>query len=203
MSDALRKNYFQNKWPFNGFSYKEYEKWDDSRQWEMIDGVPYMMAPPVVNHQRMVMHLYDQIKAYLKEKTCEVFISPIGVRLFPAEDKSDKEVVQPDLFVVCNPDIIGENSINGVPDLIIEIISQSTKKYDKFIKFAKYRQVGVKEYWIVDYEGEEVHVYKWKNGDYIADIYSPFDTIDVGVLPGLAIDMKAIFKIQDEAAESE
>ena len=161
MSDALRKNYFQNKWPFNGFSYKEYEKWDDSRQWEMIDGVPYMMAPPVVNHQRMVMHLYDQIKAYLKEKTCEVFISPIGVRLFPAEDKSDKEVVQPDLFVVCNPDIVdGEGTINGAPDFIIEVLSKNTKGRDLIDKKDLYEEAGVREYWVVDNLKDKM-VYKW------------------------------------------
>jgi Uma2 family endonuclease len=71
--------------------------------------------------------------------------------------QSDK-VLQPDITIVCYLDILNENGCHGVPDWIIEILSESTKKKDYQYKFSFYEEAGVKEYWIADPINETIEV---------------------------------------------
>jgi Uma2 family endonuclease len=77
--------------------------------------------------------------------------------------------------------------------MVIEILSSSTARYDRLVKFNKYRQAGVWEYWIVDPEEKMVMVYVLKDGEYTALNYDDTGTAPVAVLPGCEIDLKAIF----------
>ena len=83
------------------------------------------------------------------------------------EDKDHQYM--PDIIVVCNPNIVKENGVHGVPDLVVEILSKSTAKRDKIDKFRKYEQYGVKEYWIVDPFIKSVDVYLLKEGKFHHD----------------------------------
>ncbi|MDR2144389.1 MAG: Uma2 family endonuclease, partial [Treponema sp.] len=79
------------------------------------------------------------------------------------------------------------------PDLVIEIVSPSSGRYDRIVKFNKYREAGVREYWIVDPEHKDVFVYVLKNGEYMAVNYDDTGTVPVTVLPGCEIDLKTVF----------
>jgi len=180
------------------FTYVDYCKWDDGNRWELIDGVPYAMSSPSSNHQRTLLSLGWKFREHLEGKECEVFVAPFDVRL--NVDKADNVVVQPDLLVVCDPDKIGENSCDGAPDLVIEVLSPSTAKHDLTTKFVKYREAGVRELWFVDPALYTVLVYKWSNGLYIADNYGSDDKINVGILPDLTIDMRDIFAANESGS---
>ena len=179
------------------FTYTDYCAWDDDQRWELVDGVPYLMASPNTKHQDISGNLIWKFREHLHGKKCKAF-ADLDVRL--NWDKADDTVFRPDLLVVCTLDKIGESFINGAPDLIIEILSPSTRKHDITTKFAKYREAGVKELWYVDPDVQTVTVYKWSDGVYIADNYGPTDKIAVGILPELTIDMKDIFDIEDDEA---
>ena len=71
---------------------------DISGQYELIDGVPYMMSPPVLIHQRIIREIFVQLYDFLKGKSCEVFDSSTGVQLSLDKD----EVLLPDIMVVCD-----------------------------------------------------------------------------------------------------
>ena len=86
-----------------------------------------------------------------------------------------------------------EKGGNGAPDMVIEILSPSTSRHDKVLKFNKYLQAGVREYWIVDPESKEVAVYILENGDYITKSYADTDTITVYTLEGCQINMTLVF----------
>jgi len=131
----------------------------------------------------------------LHGKKCRAY-ADLDVRLSTSE--ADGTVFRPDLLVVCDPNKIGENFIKGAPDLIIEILSPSTSKYDITTKFMKYREAAVKELWIVDPLQQTVMVYEWSNGAYIANNYGSTDKITVGILPELTIDMNDIFDTEGE-----
>jgi Uma2 family endonuclease len=187
------------------YTYADYLDWDEDVRAEIINGVVYMMSPPFTNHQRIAGRLFAKLAFLLEGKTCEAFIAPFGVRLFPKEDKSDGTVVEPDIVVVCDSSKIDERGCNGAPDLIIEIISPSSRRRDRLIKFDLYLKAKVREYWVVTPEDEEIAVHVLDGGRYFTRIYgvNEPDTkedergpeiIPVTVLPGLEINTKDIFR---------
>ena len=132
----------------------------DERPYEIIDGEARMMASPSINHMRINSNIDFAFKKYLNGKTCEPF-NQSGVHF------SEEDHFVPDEVIVCNPDIVEENFINGVPDLVVEILSKSTAVKDKMDKFIAYEKYGVKEYWIVDPFIKSVEVYHLIDGRFV------------------------------------
>ena len=180
------------------FTYKDYLTWNDNERWELINGMAYNMAPaPSVNHQRISRQLLLQIGIFLSDKPCEVFSAPLDVRL-PATDEEDedsKNVVQPDIVVICDSSKLDEKGCKGAPDLIIEIVSPSSASMDNIKKMELYEKNGVKEYWIVHPIYKIVTIYKiTENGLYgKPEIYSEEDKIEVELLKGLSVDLSLVF----------
>ena len=145
---------------------------DDIRV-ELIDGVFYNMSSPLNVHQLIAGEIYRVIATYLRERkaTCMPFIAPADVQL----DCDDKTVVQPDVFVVCDRDKVPRTRIFGAPDLVIEVLSPSTRKKDITIKTQKYMNAGVREYWLVDPVRKKVLVYLFENHDYNNMLLFGFD----------------------------
>ena len=81
----------------------------------------------------------------------------------------------------------------GAPDLIIEILSPSTSRHDRIVKFNLYLRAGVREYWVVDPEDKAISVHVLDNGRYVTNVYGDNDRLSVHVLPGCEIDLKDIF----------
>lgn len=172
--------------------------WDEDDRIELIYGEPVMMAPPSTTHQDIVVDLTAQFRTYLRDKTCRVYSAPFGVRLFQQEGEHPEEVdtlVEPDLSVVCEEDKLDESGYRGAPALIVEVLSPSNQRHDRFVKFRLYQRAGVKEYWIVDPEAKHVQVYTLEeDGQYSsATVYGASDKLPVVVLEGLTIDLSWVF----------
>ena len=121
-------------------------------------------------------------------------LSPIDVQL----DCDDKTMVQPDILILCDRSKLIRRCIMGAPDLIIEILSPSTKRKDANLKLYKYRNAGVREYWMVDLDGERIVVYYFEK-DEIPTIYGVEEEIPVGIYDGeLKISMKELFELVRE-----
>ncbi|MCI8561429.1 MAG: Uma2 family endonuclease [Dorea sp.] len=151
---------------------------------ELIDGKMYMMGTPTTTHQRIIGFLHLKFGNYIngRKGKCEVFLSPYGVYL----NETDNYVI-PDLLVVCNKDKVDEKGCHGGPDLVVEIVSPSSKKMDYAIKLFKYRTYGVREYWIVDPEKRRIQVYDLEHDD--MEEYTFSDKVSVGIYDGdLEID---------------
>jgi len=193
MSDALRvdEEYYTIK---RRYTYADYLEWEGPERYQLFNGEVYQMASPSVEHQTILMGLSIQFGNWLKGKPCKVFASPLDVRLFPKKDKSDKTVVQPDLLVVCDKTKIAKGSINGAPDLVIEIVSPSNTHSELFLKFQYYMKAGVKEYWVIDPERKNVQVHIYENGRYITSLYEDNARIPVIVLAGLEVDIEALWE---------
>ncbi|MCL6588721.1 MAG: Uma2 family endonuclease [Firmicutes bacterium] len=182
----------------NNYTYEDYLTWPEEERWEIIDGVPHMMAPPSRIHQEILGELFTQIHNYLKGKPCRVYSSPFGVRLPVGNEKSDHEitnVVEPDIVVVCDQSKLDDQGCKGAPDLIIEIVSPASVKNDLLKKFNLYEKAGVKEYWIVEPNGKIVTVFiLGDNAQYGRQkVYSEDDEIQVNVLSDLKINLKPVF----------
>jgi Uma2 family endonuclease len=175
------------------YTYADYLSWDGKERYEIIDGEAYMMAPPSRLHQDVSRELMGALWEFLKGKPCKVYAAPFGVRLNPAPDNSDDTVVEPDIVVVCDPAKLDDRGCNGAPDLIVEILSPSNFRYDWVIKFNKYREAGVREYWVVDPVSKIITVYVLKHKEYVVSAYEGKAVAPVTVLPGCEIDLDAVF----------
>ena len=171
----------------SGFSYRDYLSWDDNIRVELIDGVVHMMAGASEWHQDMVGDLFHQLKNFFKDKTCKPYVAPFDVRLFPQDDLADKTVVQPDILVVCDKSKIQPRGINGAPDFIIEVMSESSEAHDMMTKKKWYEAAGVREYWIV---GEkQIYRYHLADGKYIEAAHNAISglSLDSVIFPGCVL----------------
>ena len=175
------------------YTYSDYYTWDDDQRWELIDGVPYAMSPaPSKSHQDITGELFWQIKNYLKNKSCEVFIAPFDVRL--NFDKEDNTVVQPDVLIVCNKDKLNDKGVLGAPDFVAEVLSPSTSKKDMILKYNAYLNAGVKEYWIIDPVNKFIMANILRNDNYEGKPYFSDDNeIKLTVLDDCKINLNDLF----------
>ncbi|MEO8497188.1 MAG: Uma2 family endonuclease [Planctomycetota bacterium] len=139
---------------------------DDGRRHEIIDGDHFVNPAPTMDHQRfsrrIQFQLYDQIE---ESGRGEVFNAPSDVQL------TDHDVVQPDLIVVMRErrSILTATKIKGIPNLIVEVLSPSTKQYDRVLKKDLYERVGVPEYWIVLTDDHAVEQFVLRDGKYVLE----------------------------------
>ena len=171
--------------------------WDEQDRIELIDGYPVMMAPPTRAHQKISGELFGQLRDYLKGKKCEVYHAPFAVRPFERDGERPEDVdtmVEPDISVVCDPSKLDDTGCKGAPDLVMEILSPSTTRHDKFVKFNLYQRAGVREYWIVDPADKTVQVFVLEDGRYSAkDFGAAGDMVRVNVLEDCTIDLSQVF----------
>ena len=151
---------------------------------ELIDGQIYYMAPPSRKHQQIAGKLFAAISHYIDSNggSCEPYIAPFAVFL----NKNDKNYVEPDISVICDPDKLNDRGCNGAPDWIIEIVSPGSRQMDYFTKLFKYRNSDVREYWIVDPAKNLILVYNFDTSD--SEQYTFADTIKAGIYEDLYID---------------
>jgi len=181
------------------FSYEDYLSWDDDQRWELIDGKAYLMAAPSPAHQRVSMALSAEIFNYLKGKTCEVFPAPFDVRLDPeCSWKAKGNVVQPDISVVCNSEQLDERGCNGAPTLVVEILSPDNPEHDLLRKYNKYKDAGVKEYWIVNPVAGKITICMLQeNGNDFE--FKKDDTLQSHTFSDLSIPLASIFPNAQDA----
>lgn len=139
------------------YTLEDYLRLPDDQRVELIDGVFYDMAAPTTIHQSIAGFLHKKFLDFVmaNKGPCFPFISPVDVQL----DCDDKTVVQPDVLVVCDRTKYKNGRVFGAPDLVIEVLSPSTRRKDMQLKMYKYAGAGVREYWMVDPEKKLVVQY--------------------------------------------
>ena len=139
------------------YTYDDYCLWEG--QWELIEGMPYSMAPMAIpQHQRTSVLLTILFEKALADcKKCKVYL-PIDWKI------ANDTVVQPDLLIVCNK--IEKKFLDFPPALVVEILSPSTASKDRGEKMELYLSQKVKYYLIVDLQFKKVEVYELINNQY-------------------------------------
>lgn len=172
--------------------------WGENERIEIIDGEAVMMSPPSRTHQEISGALFAQLYNFLDGKKCPVYAVPFAVRLFEKDGEASEDVdtmVKPGLSVVCDSDKLDDHGCKGAPDLVIEILSPSTRRHDRLVKLGLYQRAGVREYWIVDPEYKSVQVFTLDGSGSlrIFEDYGQGDVARVNVLEGCFIDLCNVF----------
>jgi Uma2 family endonuclease len=183
------------------YSYADYLTWQFKETVELIKGKIMLMSPaPNVKHQRVSMNFSGSLFNFFKRKKCQVFAAPFDVRLYDRKksilaNEDIHTVVQPDLCVICNPDILDAQGCNGAPDWIIEILSKGNSKREMQIKYELYQESGVQEYWIVYPNDQAINQFVLdESGRYqLKQMYTDDDMATPYLFPELAIDLTEVF----------
>ena len=178
-----------------GYTYSDYLTWPDEERWEIINGEAYDMTPaPSVKHQVIVSNFHITLKTYPDNK-CFTGVAPTDIVF------DEYNVVQPDVFVVCDRGKVGEKAITGVPDLVVEVTSPSTELKDKREKKNLYERFGVGEYILVFPEREYVEHYVLEEGKYgVPEILNWDETIKIVTL-GMEINLWELFEKEKPVEE--
>jgi Uma2 family endonuclease len=167
---------------------------DDGKRHEIIDGEHYVTAAPFLRHQRILLRLGIHLGRFVEAHALgEVFIAPTDIVLSPYD------VLQPDLFFISNArsSIAEVKNVQGAPDLVIEIHSDSTRRIDQGVKRAAYERWGVTEYWMLDPARKEADV--WERtaeglGRRALLSAAAGDVLTTPLLPGLEIPLAEVLK---------
>lgn len=180
------------------YSYKDIQHWEGN--WELIDGVPYLLASPSYDHQYVVGELHLALAPYFKARGCRVILSPFDVQFDTDRDEEEAQtVVQPDLFVVCDSNQMTKNRVKGAPDMVIEVLSASTGIRDRNHKYHLYEANGVKEYWMVDPSNRTIEVLGLEVGHFQKRaVFGLKDVLTSFLYPDLAIPLDSILNVEAE-----
>ena len=168
----------------------------EGERMELINGAPFRMVPPPRIHQQISMELSRQLANFLAGKCPQVYAAPFSVRLFERDGDRPEDVdtvVEPDITVVCDRRKLDEYGCKGAPDMVIEILSPSTRRRDRLVKLRLYQGAGVREYWIVSPEEQSVEVYLLEEGVMVLhEVYDRASVAKVNVLEGCFLELKEI-----------
>lgn len=183
-------------WPAQGeWTYEDYLRLpDDGRRYEVIRGVLYVAPAPNYDHQLAHSHLFRALSNHIAENHLGVLLSAPFDVLLPEGIASP---VEPDLLFIKeeNRPRRGDKNFQGVPDLVVEILSPTTRSYDRKTKLAAYRDAGAPEFWLVDPQTFSVVIYGWREGQFI-ELERGGENDEVGsvVLPGFRIRVGELFR---------
>jgi Uma2 family endonuclease len=202
MAEPLKTEAFPQRedgraWPAQGnWTYEDYLRLpDDGRRYEVLRGVLYVSPAPSVRHQFAVAELGRLLGNFVAKHELGLLLpAPVDILL----PRNLATPVQPDLVFLPGPRRAGAWGANfaGVPPLVIEVLSPSSRRVDQKVKLAIYQEAGVLEYWLVDPQERAVVVYVLSEDrkSYI-ELHraSAGQTVGSSVLSGLEIELDEIF----------
>jgi Uma2 family endonuclease len=160
---------------------------NDGKRYEIIDGELFATPSPRTLHQKVVTRLTHYLSAFLEENDLgEVYVSPLDVVF------SDYDIVEPDVLYVSREraSVLTEKNIQGAPDLVVEVLSETTEKTDRTFKLRLYARFGVQEYWIIDPVARTVQVYRrQEQGLELAATLEAGDSLASPLLPEFALPL--------------
>lgn len=144
------------------YTVEDYFALENCAEYELIEGSLVKRNAPAMDHQIASLQISMALYKFIADNKggCQVIPAPFCVIL----SEEDATVVQPDISVICDLNKLKDGCCFGAPDILVEIISPSNRKYDYLKKTFLYDRYEVREYWIVDLEQGRIIVYDFENG---------------------------------------
>ena len=164
------------------YTIEDYFALPDERRVELINGVFYDLASPTHVHQAISSYLNYVFFDFIRKQkgSCRVYTAPLDVQL----GKDHKTMVQPDLMIVCEKGKYKKGRVYGAPNLVVEILSDSTRGHDLVLKLNKYCEAGVEEYWVVDPREKKISVFTFQE-EIQSVTYDKTSVVPVGIFQNL------------------
>ena len=167
---------------------------EDGKRHEIIDGEHYVTPAPRTRHQKIVAEILFALKAVADTRDLGTVLTAPCDLYFTETDN-----VQPDVFFISNERraIIKELRVEGAPDLVVEILSPSTRRRDEVLKRDLYERFEVPEYWIVDPELETVKIFRLSDEGGFDEpktiARERGESLETPLLPGLTLSLETLF----------
>jgi len=162
----------------------------DRNRYELIEGELFVSPAPNTEHQLRVGNLFAQLWYFVREHDLgKVFVAPYDVVLAPST------VLEPDIVFVskARQSIVKATCIEGAPDLVVEVVSDSSRTIDRFVKRDRYAEFGVPEYWLLDPFEPRIEVLRLEAGKHrVVGSFGPGDTLESPTFPGLRIPVSSL-----------
>ena len=159
-------------------------------KWEFIQGEVIMHSPALNRHLLATQHFFSLLDAFVRVKQAGAVRVEKAMTCFPRNDyEPDVIFFGPAKAAMIDPDTLKF----PIPDLIVEVLSPSTEKRDRGVKFQDYALHGVAEYWIIDPVVETVELYRLSGDEYPPVEVQADGLLSSDVVPGFAIPVRAIF----------
>lgn len=173
----------------------EIDELEEEPDFEIIAGNKILMESPNIIHQTIRVRLGYLFTSYIDSKNIKAIVicSRVDVHL------SDKNQFMPDVIIICDLKTVeNDEFVDGAPDLVVEVLSESTKQYDIGAKKDAYEKYGVKEYWIVDPSDRSIKVYHNVDGKFNLSgeyqVNGDKTEIKVSIFDDLIVNIRKVFK---------
>ena len=164
---------------------------DDGNSYELIDGVVIMSPSPKPVHQRVAFRIALDIGKYLEHHPIGEVLPEIDVHLGQSAPGRDLVYCPELVFIRAERLPQMHDKIFGAPDLVVEVISKGSRRYDSETKKADYERFGVKEYWLIDPERKAMTFYRLQDGKY-AVVSPDGDHFTSDAVPGFVLDLARV-----------
>lgn len=158
---------------------------EDDKRYEVIDGELFVSPAPSLQHQNGLFRLAVRIFNWIDPRGLgRIFVAPLAVVLDPESG------VEPDLVYVSreHTSIISERGVEGVPDLVVEVLSPSTEARDRGLKMRRYAAASIPHYWLLDPDRRVLEPYRLAEEGYEPlGVYGPGTSFRPDLFPGLEI----------------
>jgi len=181
--------------PVRGSSKLTYEDYvtlpDDGRRYEILDGELAVSPSPTSAHQFVSHNLEFALSSWVRAKKLgRIWDAPLDLILEPTV------VMQPDVFFIstARAAIVTKRGVEGAPDLVVEILSDSTASRDRGVKKHIYARHRIGRYWIVDVDRKTIEVYALGDGDYdLLATYGGNDVARLDVPEGFVLPLSEVW----------
>ncbi|MEH7495662.1 type II toxin-antitoxin system Phd/YefM family antitoxin [Neobacillus niacini] len=167
-------------------------------RYEYIDGEIYLLASPKTVHQIVITELFGILYNFSQGTNCTPIVAPYDIELRRTPENIN--IVQPDMMIICDLEekLNEDDYYKGVPSLVIEVLSKSTRRKDLIKKLDLYMSCGVSEYWIVNPDNQEVTVYLFEDLN-ISDsaTYKNNEVVPSFIFSELSADIRKIFRVKN------
>lgn len=182
------------------YTYADYLTWRFSERVELIKGWLYRLGTaPRLTEKNVITNLWIEIYRFFETKDVEVYHELFDIRLTKHKVQNDKinTVVQADISVICDLEKLEDTGCLGAPDLIVEVLSDSTAKKDYNEKFNLYEENKVKEYWIANPATKTIEIFSLIDEKYESlGLFSESEgqkEVVGNLFPDMKISLKTIF----------
>lgn len=165
---------------------------NDGKRYEIVEGELLVTPAPLTCHQKVVLNLGSALLDFTKKHDLgEVYVAPVDVVLSPYD------VVEPDILYVSKArlGIVTEKNLQGAPDLVVEVLSDSTARVDRTIKLKLYARFGVGEYWLIDPMRLSAEIYRLgSEGFELASQLQAHDALTSPLFPGFSLPLPSLIE---------